>query len=68
MMRSGCYVRDDTVETGEENLNSWFKSGAAAVGLGSELVSNDLMETKDYEGLESLTRQTLLMVQKIKKN
>jgi len=54
------------VETSEENLNSWFKSGASAVGLGSRLISKNLMETKDYAGIESLTRQTLEIVQKIK--
>ena len=55
------------VETNEENLNSWFKSGASAVGLGSKLISKNLVETKDYAGIESLTRQTLQIVQKIKR-
>jgi len=54
------------VEINEENLNSWFKSGASAVGLGSKLISKNLVETKDYEGIESLTRKTLQIVQKIK--
>lgn len=54
------------VETNEENLNSWFKSGASAVGLGSKLISKNLVETKDYAGIEFLTRQTLEIVQKIK--
>ena len=54
------------VETTEENLTGWFKSGASAVGLGSELISKTLVETKDYQGIESLTRQTLEIVQKIK--
>lgn len=54
------------IETSEENLNSWFKSGASAVGLGSKLINKNLVETKDYAGIESLTRQSLQMVQKIK--
>ncbi len=54
------------VETTEENLSSWFSSGAAAVGLGSKLISKNLLETKDYEGIESLTRQTLQMVRAIR--
>ena len=54
------------VETNEENLNSWFKSGANAVGLGTKLISKTLVETKDYAGMESLTRQTLQLVQQIK--
>jgi 2-dehydro-3-deoxyphosphogluconate aldolase / (4S)-4-hydroxy-2-oxoglutarate aldolase len=54
------------VETNEENLTGWFKSGASAVGLGTKLISKNLVETKDYQAIESLTRQTLQIVQKIK--
>jgi 2-dehydro-3-deoxyphosphogluconate aldolase/(4S)-4-hydroxy-2-oxoglutarate aldolase len=54
------------VETSEENLNSWFKSGASAVGLGSRLISKNLVETKDYAGIELLTRQTLQIIHEIK--
>jgi 2-dehydro-3-deoxyphosphogluconate aldolase/(4S)-4-hydroxy-2-oxoglutarate aldolase len=55
------------VETTEENLNGWFNSGASAVGLGSKLISKDLVEAKDYQAIESLTQQTLEIVQKIKR-
>jgi 2-dehydro-3-deoxyphosphogluconate aldolase/(4S)-4-hydroxy-2-oxoglutarate aldolase len=54
------------VETNEENLKSWFISGASAVGLGSKLISKNLMDNKDYQWTESLTRQTLQIVQLIK--
>jgi 2-dehydro-3-deoxyphosphogluconate aldolase / (4S)-4-hydroxy-2-oxoglutarate aldolase len=54
------------VETNEENLSSWFKSGASVVGLGSKLISKTLMETKDYPAIELLTKQTLQIVRKIK--
>jgi 2-dehydro-3-deoxyphosphogluconate aldolase/(4S)-4-hydroxy-2-oxoglutarate aldolase len=54
------------VETTEENLTGWFKSGASAVGLGSKLISKDLVEAKDYQAIESLTQQTLQIVQQIK--
>ena len=35
-------------------------------GLGTKLISKTLVETKDYAGIESLTRQTLQNVQKLK--
>ena len=54
------------VEANEENLTSWFKSGASAVGLGTNLISKTLVETKDFAGIESLTIQTLQIVQQIK--
>ena len=56
------------IEITEENLGGWFKSGASAVGLGSKLISKNLMETNDYAAIESLTKQTLGMVQKIKRH
>ena len=54
------------VETSEENLSSWFKSGANAVGLGSRLVGKKFLEAKDYKAIESLTKQTLEIVGEIK--
>lgn len=61
------FIPTGGVETTEENLTDWFKSGASAVGLGSKLISKDLVEAKDFQGIESLTRQTLEVVQKIKR-
>ncbi|MEO8766688.1 MAG: bifunctional 4-hydroxy-2-oxoglutarate aldolase/2-dehydro-3-deoxy-phosphogluconate aldolase [Ginsengibacter sp.] len=54
------------VEITEENLTGWFKSGVCAVGLGSKLISKTLLDAKDYAGIESLTRDTLQLVRKIK--
>ncbi len=31
------------------NLESWFKAGVSAIGIGSSLISNSLMENKDFE-------------------
>ena len=56
------------VDTTEESISNWFKSGASAIELGSNLINNSLVESKDYDGLESLTRQTLQIVQKIKRS
>jgi len=56
------------VETNEENIKSWFKSGACAVGLGSKLISKSLVDKKDYPGIESLTKQMLQMVRNLKAN
>lgn len=54
------------VETTEENLSGWFNSGAAAVGLGAKLISESFLETTDYSGIETLTRQTLQIVKAIR--
>jgi 2-dehydro-3-deoxyphosphogluconate aldolase / (4S)-4-hydroxy-2-oxoglutarate aldolase len=53
------------IDTNEEDLAGWFKSGAIAVGLGSKLISAELVETKDYQGIESGVRKILEIIQKI---
>lgn len=39
------------VEPTEENLSSWFKAGAMAVGMGSQLFTKEILESRDWEQL-----------------
>lgn len=55
------------VDTTKENIEGWFKAGVCAVGMGSKLISKKLMEAKDYEAIESSTRDVLSLIQSIKK-
>jgi 2-dehydro-3-deoxyphosphogluconate aldolase/(4S)-4-hydroxy-2-oxoglutarate aldolase len=50
------------VDTTKENLSGWFKSGVCAVGMGSKLVSKQLMEAKDYAAIE---RDTIAVIKTI---
>jgi len=43
----------------EESLKSWFDSGAYCVGLGSQLISFQLLESKDFVKLESDVRKVV---------
>jgi 2-dehydro-3-deoxyphosphogluconate aldolase/(4S)-4-hydroxy-2-oxoglutarate aldolase len=54
------------VETNKENLQNWFTSGASVVGMGSKLISKNLLEAKDYAGIETLAKQTIQLVQEIR--
>lgn len=54
------------IETGEENLNNWFKSGASAVEIGRKLISKYLVERKDYAGIGLIAKQTLQIVKELK--
>lgn len=54
------------VDTSKENLESWFKAGVCAVGMGSKLISKKLMEQRDYSTIESLTRDVLATIKTIK--
>jgi 2-dehydro-3-deoxyphosphogluconate aldolase / (4S)-4-hydroxy-2-oxoglutarate aldolase len=51
------------VDTTQENLSGWFKSGVCAVGMGSKLISKQLMEAKDYAAIE---RDTKAVIETIK--
>jgi len=50
------------VEVEKENLTGWFKSGVAAVGMGSKLITKTLLENRDYEGIRSATLKTLQLI------
>jgi len=55
------------VDTTKENIESWFKAGVCAVGMGSKLISKKLMEAKDYATIESSTKAVLAIIASIKK-
>jgi 2-dehydro-3-deoxyphosphogluconate aldolase/(4S)-4-hydroxy-2-oxoglutarate aldolase len=50
------------VEAKEANLRAWFASGVAAVGMGSQLITKDLVDKKDYNGLKAATAKALDLV------
>jgi 2-dehydro-3-deoxyphosphogluconate aldolase / (4S)-4-hydroxy-2-oxoglutarate aldolase len=55
------------VDTTKENIESWFKAGVCAVGMGSKLISKKLMEAKDYATIEAETKKVLEVIASIKK-
>ena len=50
----------------EENLKGWFNAGVTCVGMGSNLVSKDVIANKDFEGLTRTVRKTLSLIQQIR--
>lgn len=55
------------VDTTRENIESWFKAGVCAVGMGSKLISKKLMEAKDYAAMETETKKVLELIASIRK-
>ncbi len=55
------------VDTTKENIESWFKAGVCAVGMGSKLISKKLMEAKDYSAIETATKEVLAIINSVKK-
>jgi 2-dehydro-3-deoxyphosphogluconate aldolase/(4S)-4-hydroxy-2-oxoglutarate aldolase len=47
------------VDTSRENISGWFKAGVCAVGMGSNLVTKDIMENREYDLLTENTMKVL---------
>jgi 2-dehydro-3-deoxyphosphogluconate aldolase/(4S)-4-hydroxy-2-oxoglutarate aldolase len=54
------------VEATEDSLKKWFNAGVVCVGLGSNLVTKDLLAAKDYAGIEKKVRDTIAIVRSIR--
>ncbi len=52
-------------EPTEANLRAWFASGVAAVGMGSKLLTAEMLAQKDYGQMEAAARHALQLVQTI---
>ena len=55
------------VSTEEANLRAWFDAGVTCVGMGSKLISKEVLEQKDFEGLEKKVTDTLKLIEKIRR-
>ncbi len=53
------------VSTEEENLKGWFGAGVTCVGMGSQLISKDILANKDYAGLEARVKDTLALIKRL---
>jgi len=54
------------VSTEEANLKAWFDAGVTCVGMGSKLISKEILANKDYTGLKDMVRKTLDTISKLK--
>jgi len=55
------------VNTEESNLRGWFDAGVTCVGMGSQLISKEVLTNKDFSGLENTVRETLATIVKVRK-
>ena len=54
------------VDTTKESIESWYKAGVSAVGMGSKLISKKLMADQDYATIEEETKKVLEVIKSIK--
>ena len=51
----------------EENLKGWFDAGVTCVGMGSQLISKDILVNEDFGGLKNKVQAALTIIKKVKK-
>ena len=50
----------------EENLKAWFEAGVYCVGMGSKLITKDLVQNQDFAELTKNVKSAMEIVKKIK--
>lgn len=54
------------VTLAEENLSGWFKAGVYCVAMGSQLITKDIIQKKDFKSLEVNVKNGIELIKKIK--
>jgi len=54
------------VDPTEESLTKWFKAGIVAAGIGSKMITKELLAAKDYKGIEKKVAETVALIKKIR--
>lgn len=49
-----------------ESLTSWLNAGATCVGIGSQLISKDILDNKDFDGLKTKVHEVLEIIKNIR--
>ena len=62
------FIPTGGVEIATDNISAWFKSGVCAVGMGSKLISKEIMTEEDYDTLYNLTKVTLKIIKEARLN
>jgi 2-dehydro-3-deoxyphosphogluconate aldolase / (4S)-4-hydroxy-2-oxoglutarate aldolase len=53
------------VESEKTNLAAWFNAGVVAVGMGSKLITKELIVSKDFEGITRNTSDATALIQEV---
>ncbi len=51
----------------KENLKGWFDAGVTCVGMGSKLISKEILAKKDFNGLKVKVQEALAIIQEVKR-
>jgi 2-dehydro-3-deoxyphosphogluconate aldolase/(4S)-4-hydroxy-2-oxoglutarate aldolase len=50
----------------KESLTAWFEAGVVCAGMGSNLITKDLLKAKDYAGITKKTKDALELIKSIR--
>ncbi|MBS1660200.1 MAG: bifunctional 4-hydroxy-2-oxoglutarate aldolase/2-dehydro-3-deoxy-phosphogluconate aldolase [Bacteroidetes bacterium] len=59
LFQDQLFIPTGGVEIDENNIRSWVKAGVCAVGLGSKMISKDILKTENYDLLYENTVRAL---------
>lgn len=54
------------VEPTEQSLRAWFSAGIVAAGIGSKLITKELLAAKDYAGITNSVARAIALVRSIR--
>jgi 2-dehydro-3-deoxyphosphogluconate aldolase/(4S)-4-hydroxy-2-oxoglutarate aldolase len=63
VFRGQLFMPTGGVDLNYENINGWFKAGVCAVGMGSKLITKEILWNKHYDLLYTNTVNTLKLIQ-----
>ncbi len=55
------------VKPEEANLKAWFEAGVVCVGMGSQLLTKDIIVNNDYDVLKEKVKETFHLIEQLKK-
>jgi len=56
------------VDATEESIRAWFEAGVACVGMGSRLITKDLVAAEDFEGISRKAAQVLAWIRDVRRS
>jgi 2-dehydro-3-deoxyphosphogluconate aldolase / (4S)-4-hydroxy-2-oxoglutarate aldolase len=62
VFRGQLFMPTGGVELNKENISGWFKAGVCAVGMGSKLITREILQNKLYDKLYADTVNALQLV------
>jgi len=61
------YMGDTSLETAASYLAAWFEADVACVGMGSNLITKELLAAKDYKGITAKVKEAIELIVSIRK-